>query len=194
MDREKLLKGSSNENLFKQFQTLYQSLDNAFIEQFNRSIPLEETLIDRWERAKKLGFGEGSSVYSSAFVFGKCKVGKNCWIGPYVILDGSGQLEIGDHCTISVGVHVYTHDNVAATLTGGSAPIDRGRISIGSNTYLGPQCILAKNITIGSRCILGANSFLNTDMPDGSVFAGNPARRIGTVVVEKDSIRIEYQS
>ena len=33
--------------------------------------------------------------YDSVLVIGDVQVGKNTWIGPFVVLDGSGGLEIG---------------------------------------------------------------------------------------------------
>ena len=63
---------------------------------YNRSLSLGDYLNDRWERGKKEGFGEGTSVYDNVLILGDVKVGKNCWIGPNVVLDGSGGLEIGD--------------------------------------------------------------------------------------------------
>lgn len=115
MDRDKILGTGPSSNLFKQIIQLHKELDDGFINCFNRSLPLNETLLDRWDRAKKLGFGKDTSIYDSSLVFGEIKVGKNCWIGPFTIIDGSGGLEIGDFCTISVGVHIYTHDNVKQT-------------------------------------------------------------------------------
>ena len=37
------------------------------------------------------------------------------------------------------------------------------------------------NVKIGSDCIIGAGSVVTHDVPDGSVYAGNPARLICTV-------------
>src|SRR5688572_16453516 len=68
---------------------------------FGRVLPLADYLVDRWDKARVLGFGKGTNVYDSCLVIGDVKVGKDCWIGPFTILDGSGGLEIGDGCTIS---------------------------------------------------------------------------------------------
>jgi hypothetical protein len=38
---------------------------------YSRSLPFADGLFDRWERAKRLGFGEGASIYDSACVFGE---------------------------------------------------------------------------------------------------------------------------
>lgn len=44
-------------------------------------------------------------MYNNVLVLGRVKVGRNTWIGPGCILDGSGgDLQIGDWCSISAGV------------------------------------------------------------------------------------------
>ncbi len=108
-------------------------------------------MVDRWEKARLLGFGEGSSIYDSSLVLGRVKVGSQTWIGPFTVLDGSGGLEIGDHCSISSGVQIYSHDTVERSLSGGEAPIVRAATRIGSNCYIGPNAVIAKGVTIGDR-------------------------------------------
>ena len=149
MDRRKALKGKSSESFYDSMHGLHNDLGKEFSVQFDRSLPFPDEVFDRWERAKELGFGKGSSIYDSSYVFGKVKVGQNTWIGPFTIVDGSGGLEIGDNCTISSGVHIYTHDNVHQTLTEGKRPIERAPVSIGKCTYLGPNVIVSKGVSIG---------------------------------------------
>lgn len=192
MDRKAALKDTGSENLFGSISELYNHLDNAFLQQFNRSVPFPDTLIDRWERAKKLGFGSGSSIYDSSYVFGDVVVGENTWIGPFTIIDGSGGLTIGSRCTISAGVHIYTHDNIGQTVTGGKMPIERTGVSIGDCTYIAPNVVIGKGISIGSNCIVGANSFVNKPIPDGTVAVGTPARHIGKVILTEAGYEIEY--
>lgn len=101
------------------FQNLWKRLQREFIKKWDRSLPFCETIVNRWQRAKILGFGEGSSIYNSSFVFGNVKVGKHTWIGPFTIIDGSGGLEIGNYCSISSGVHIYSHDTTKWAVSGG---------------------------------------------------------------------------
>lgn len=192
MDRNEALKGTQAADLYSQFREMHDLLDAQFMQQFKRSLPLAEEVVDRWERARKLGFGEGTNIYDSAFVFGSPKVGKNCWIGPYTIIDGSGGLEIGDNCTISTGVHIYTHDNVKETLSGGKLPIEREKVTIGSCSYIGPQSIITKGVNIGSHCLIASNSFVNRSVPDRSIVAGNPAKVIGKVEMVGTEITFNY--
>ena len=115
MDREKHINNLNDkelQELFRLLNKLKNSFDGEFLKQYNRSLPFADMLFDRWERAKLLGFGEGTSIYDSCVVLGNVKVGKNTWIGPNTLLDGSGELSIGDNCSISAGVQIYSHDSV----------------------------------------------------------------------------------
>jgi acetyltransferase-like isoleucine patch superfamily enzyme len=122
-----------------------------------------------------LGFGEGSSIYDSCIVLGNVSVGKSTWIGPFVILDGSGGLKIGDHCSIAAGVHIYTHDTVQLSSRVDASSIPKSPVVLGSGVYLGPNVVVGKGVTIGDGAVIGANSFVNRDIPPGARAWGNPA-------------------
>lgn len=145
---------------------------------FNRTLPFGDYVVDRWEKARLLGFGEGASIYDSSLVLGDVRVGENTWIGPFTVLDGSGGLSIGSNCSISAGVQIYTHDSVQWAVTGGAASYERAPTSIGDNCYIGPNSIIAKGVTIGDRSIVGAMSFVRSDVPAGSKVAGCPAKPV----------------
>jgi len=146
---------------------------------WQRVLPVGEYLSDRWEKAQALGFGEGASIYDSAVVLGDVTVGPHTWIGPFTLLDGTGGLTIGAYCSVSAGVHVYTHDTVNWATSGGVAPVRRAPVHIGDRCYLGPNVVVAMGVTIGAGCVVGANSFVNRDVPPGVRAWGTPARVIG---------------
>src|SRR5438132_9780956 len=118
---------------------VYETLGATMRKRWDRDLPIEELLYDRWERARALGFGEGSSIYHNSYVYGRVSVGANTWIGPMTLLDGSGGLSIGDYCSISAGVQIYTHDTVKWALSGGTAEYERAPVVIGSNCHIGSQ-------------------------------------------------------
>jgi acetyltransferase-like isoleucine patch superfamily enzyme len=177
---------------FDKLNELNVFLESKFLENYNRSLPLPDHINDRWERAQRLGFGEGTNIYDSSYVIGDVSIGKNCWIGMFTILDGSGGLKIGNSCTISAGVHIYSHDNVKATLSGNTFPIERTSVSIGDNCYVGPHSIVAKGVTLGNSIVVAAHSFVNKSFPDNAIIAGVPAKQIGKVVHSHNDITFEY--
>ncbi len=164
--------------MLDKLKALYDSLAAEKRERFNRSVSFGDLMTDRWERARRDGFGEGTSVYDNVLVLGDVKVGKHVWVGPNCILDGSGGLEIGDHCSISAGVHIYTHHTVKQATSMGVEPIERAPTKIGSGVYLGPNSVVQMGVTIGDRAVIGALSLVNRDIAPGERVAGTPARPI----------------
>ena len=182
-------------NFMETIQKAYQEIDKELRTNYQRSIPFQDSIMDRFERAKILNFGEKTSIYNSSFVFGNVSVGKNTWIGPNTILDGSGDyLEIGDFCSISSGVQIYTHDTVMWAISGGKHAYKKNRVKIGSFNHIGSLSIINHGVEIGNHCVIAANSFVNCNVSDRSIFGGTPAKKIGEVVGEKDNLILQYKS
>lgn len=177
--------------LLNEMRSMYYQLRDETRNRWQRDLPLEEMLFDRWERAKNLGFGEKSSIYHNSYIYGDVTVGQNTWIGPFTLLDGSGGLKIGDNCSISAGVQIYTHDTVKWALSGGNTSAERSPVSIGNNTYIGSQTVVAKGIEIGNHVVIGANTFVNKNIPSNSVAVGTPCRVVGRVEAG-DEIKLIY--
>ncbi|HEX7071080.1 MAG TPA: acyltransferase [Rhodothermales bacterium] len=156
--------------------------------EWKRTLPFGDYVVDRWEKARLLGFGDGTSIYDNVLVLGDVKVGANTWIGPNTVLDGSGGLTIGDHCCISAGVQIYSHDTVNRTLTAGAAPIDHAPTRLGSRVYVGPSTTIAKGVTIGDGCVIGAHSLVLHDLPPNSKAFGVPCRVVGPASSPTESV------
>jgi acetyltransferase-like isoleucine patch superfamily enzyme len=116
-------------------------------------------------------------MYDNVLVLGEVRVGKNTWIGPGCILDGTGGgLKIGDWCSISAGVQIYTHHTVKRSISLGEEPIEYAQTRIGNGVYIGPNSIIQMGVTVGDKAIIGASSFVNRDVPTGVTAFGCPAR------------------
>lgn len=55
-----------------------------------------------------------------------------------------------------------------------------GCIEIMDNCFIGANTTIMPNVRIGPNAIIGAGSVINKDVPEGEIWAGVPARRIGT--------------
>jgi acetyltransferase-like isoleucine patch superfamily enzyme len=173
-------------------QALHGQLRTVMRQAWNRSLPFDELLFDRWERARALGFGQGTSIYHNSYVYGNVRVGHHTWIGPFTVLDGSGGIDIGDFCSISSGVHIYSHDSVKWALSGGKVPYERKPVKIGSCCYIGSDTVIAKGVTIGSHVLVAACSFVNRDLPDFAIAAGTPCRILGRVELSEGEVRFHH--
>lgn len=171
----------------KKIKKLYIRERERKNKKWHRVLPFGELIVDRWEKAKYLGFGEKTSIYDSSIVMGDVRVGKDTWIGPFTLLDGTGGgLTIGNHCSISSGVQIYTHDTVDQCVSGGKEEAVYASVMIGNNCYIGPMAIISKGVEIGDCCIIGANSFVNKSYKDHAIIAGTPAKEIGKVEIDKE--------
>lgn len=182
-------------DLLAAMKQLYAERSAEVRGRWERSLPFADHVVDRWERARELGFGEGASIYDSALVFGDVRVGAQTWIGPGTVLDGSGGLSIGRTCSISAGVQIYTHDSVRWALSGGSAGYERSPVAIGDHCYIGPMSLITMGVTIGRHCLVGANSIVNKDLPDNAIAFGSTCRIVGRVIVGPDGhVELEYDT
>lgn len=105
------------------------------------------------------------------------KVGTNFQRLNGVILDPSHcwLIEIGDNVTLAPRVHILCHD-ASTKVHLGYTKI--GKVKIGNNVFIGAESVVLPNVTISDNVIIGSNSTVSTDIPEGVVAAGNPAKVI----------------
>lgn len=124
------------------------------------------------------------------------KAGSNPWVEQPFWCDYGYNIEAGDNfyvnhnCVILDGAKVTFGDNVFIAPNCGfytaGHPIDYEQrnqgleyaypITVGSNVWIGGNCVILPGVTIGDNCVIGAGSVVNRDIPSGSIAVGNPCR------------------
>jgi acetyltransferase-like isoleucine patch superfamily enzyme len=191
MELKNMKKPLSKSGLEADLRRLHEHLRSTIGSRWNRDLPFDEFLFDRWDRARSLKFGKKASIYHNSYIYGKPKVGRHTWVGPFTILDGTGKLKIGDYCSISAGVQIYTHDTVRWAVSQGRLPYEYAPVTIGSACFIGSGTIITKGVTIGDHSIVGAGSLVNDDIPPYSIAWGTPAKVIGRVSL-KNKKRVSF--
>ena len=104
----------------------------------------------------------------------------HCWL-----------IEIRDNVTLAPGVRLIAHDASTKMLLG-YAKI--GKIIIGNNVFIGAGTTILPNVHIGNDVIIGAGSVVTSDIPEGTVAAGNPAKEICSLsdYVKKEKERMSH--
>ena len=108
-------------------------------------------------------------------------VGDNCYIASHVSFTEGYLISIGDNVWITSGVQFVNHDasvQVVQKVRGCHGLDKAGVIDVGSNVFIGNNCIILPGVRIGSNCVIGAGSVITKSIPDNSVAAGNPAKVI----------------
>lgn len=87
---------------------------------------------------------------------------------------------------IGSGVRLVTHDalhglfNRMEIENAGKYQEQIGCIEIMDNVFIGANSIVLGNVRIGPNVIVGAGALINRDLEPNSVYAGVPARKVGT--------------
>ena len=141
---------------------------NRILKEFIYRIRGEYTL----DHLKKMGLHTGKGF--------KCLQGTildpaHCWL-----------IDIGDNVTLAPGVHILCHDASTKYYLGYTKI---GRVTLGNNVFIGAKSIIMPGVTIGDNVIVGANSTVTSDIPDGMVYAGSPAKKICTTAEYIDKER-----
>lgn len=174
---------------------LHRRLRGRTLAEHRRMNPFTEDLTDWKERGRAWTRDDrGVTIYDSTSVVGDVEIGEGTWIGPYCSLDGTGGLTIGHHCSISSGCELISHDTVRWALSGGTEDYEYAPTQIGDCCFLGSRAVVTKGVTVGDRCVIAAGAVLTDDLPDRSIAAGVPARRIGKVRIEDGTISLDYDS
>lgn len=103
-------------------------------------------------------------------------------LNPFCVVYGHGGLRIGKdtriaaQCIIIPSNHNFS-DPTRPIRSQGETCLG---IEIGSDVWLGAGVRVLDGVIIGDGCVVGANSVVNRSLSPYGVYAGVPARKIGT--------------
>jgi acetyltransferase-like isoleucine patch superfamily enzyme len=182
--------------LLGDLRSLADRLGAANRERHARMNPFLEDVTDWKARGRDwTGDDRGVTLYDSTTVIGDVEIGEGTWVGPFCMLDGSGGLTIGHHCSISTGAQLLSHDTVAWALSGGVAEYRRSPTSVGDCCFIGTHAVILRGVAVGDHCLVAAGAVVTRDVPAYTIVGGVPARPIGSVEVSADgAVRLSYAS
>jgi len=95
------------------------------------------------------------------------KLGKNTDIGAFTYINAKYGVEIQENVQIGSHCSIYSESTIDGK---------RGKVVIKKNAKIGSHTVIMPGVTIGENAIVAACSFVNKDVPDGSIVGGVPAR------------------
>lgn len=118
----------------------------------------------------------------------KFMVADNVFIGHYNFIDASNSITLGEGCQVTNFISILTHSSHIAIRLYGKYYIEnngkhnayiKGKVCIGSYTFIGPHSVIMPATTIGKGSLIAAYSLVSGEFPDFAVIAGNPAKVVG---------------
>lgn len=176
---QKMLSGELYEATHPEFH-LRLARTRRLIREFNDLDPMDDAAQKTLMR-KILGSVGERFHFNQPF---HCDYGCNIFIGEdffanfnLTILDEAA-VRIGNNCFIGPNVSIYTacHPLTPAERNTGDEWAEG--VTIGNSVWIGGGATILPGVKIGNNCVIGAGSVVTRDVPDNTVVAGNPARKI----------------
>ena len=100
---------------------------------------------------------------------------KCCFLGTDISWDtvAPEKIHVGKGAVITTGTIILTHYQNMHT-----SKWYQGEVYIGDYAFIGARTIISKPVKIGKGAVVGAGSVVTKDIPEGEVWAGNPAKFI----------------
>lgn len=117
--------------------------------------------------------------------FGNVNIGDNVRIGSHVCID-RGNLHdtiIGDGVKIDNLVHIAHNVNIDENTLVVAGSVICGSVKIGKNCFIGANSTIRQHLKIGDNVVIGMGSVVTKNIPDGEVWAGNPAKFLKNNIV-----------
>lgn len=119
----------------------------------------------------------GAQAYIQGRIDGTCQIGDHVWIGPQSFLDAR-DLVLEDYVGWGPGARVLGSEHTGHPL---DVPIIQTDlhvkpIRVKRGADIGTAAVLLPGVTVGAGAIVGAGAVVTSDVPDGAVVAGVPAR------------------
>jgi len=137
-------------------------------------------------RYRFLHFGKGAfiSPFGIYLYPDRIHIGDHVYIGPRAFISAVKGIVFGNGVTIGPEIMVMAGDHdfrrvghrIYESTEGGCDE----KIIIGDDVWIGARVILLKGVFVGEGAVIGAGSVVTTNVIPYAVYAGNPARKIGT--------------
>ena len=107
-------------------------------------------------------------------------IDENAYIGPYVVIAGTGDIRIGKNCLIAPHCGIFANNHIFddPTLPIEEQGLIRKGIVIEDDCWLGHNVTILDGVIVGKGSIIGAGSVVNKNIPPFSIAVGTPARII----------------
>lgn len=140
-------------------------------------------------------FGSNCFLADTAVVVGQVFMGSNCTVWFNAVVRGDvNSITIGDNTNIQDGAVIHGTYERAKTVIGSNVSIAHNAVvhgcTIEDNVLVGIGAIIMDDSVVGRHSVIAAGAVVlpGTKIPEGSVYAGVPARRVKEISEEMRNV------
>ena len=133
--------------------------------------------------------GNNVSISSNCLIYareksseGKLVIGNSSNISNNTIIDVCGDVNIGNNVAIANDCCIFTHNHCAEAESSWQGEVLVDSVLIEDGAWIGANVIILAGVKIGKRAVIAAGSVVTKDVPDNTIFAGIPARKIKDIL------------
>ena len=149
----------------------------------NKNLQIEDkinVLGKVYMNATQVKFGKNVTLYPDCYFLGKnIEIGDNVDIGIGTIIYSRNGVKIGSNTSIAAQCYIIdsNHGMARDTLIR-EQPMDTAEngIEIGEDVWIAAQCMVLKGAKINDHAVIGAQSLVNSEIPENAIAIGIPAR------------------
>lgn len=137
--------------------------------------------------------GEGTRIWAFCNIQANVTIGKDCNVGDHCFIEQN--VTLGDRVTVKNGVALWEGLTIENDVFIGPNAVFTNDLYPRSKAYLdkpvptllkegcsiGANAVVLANRTIGRFAMIGAGAVVTKDIPDFTLWVGNPARQVGYV-------------
>lgn len=130
-------------------------------------------------------------VAPNATIVGDVQMGSECSIWFNAVVRGDvNSIKMGNKVNVQDGACIHCTYEKTKTVLGNNVSIGHNAIvhgcTVADNVLIGMGAIIMDNVKIGSNSIIAAGAVVleGTDVPEGSIFAGVPAKKVKDISPE----------
>lgn len=140
-------------------------------------------------------FGSNCFFAENAVVVGEVTMGNNCTVWFNAVVRGDvHSITIGDNTNVQDGAIIHCTYQKAKTVIGSNVSIAHNAIvhgcTVEDNVLIGMGAIIMDGAVIGSNSVIAAGAIIlpGTRVEPGSMYAGNPAKRMKDISDEMKEV------
>lgn len=122
--------------------------------------------------------GEETKVVGPIECYGKLVIGKKCWIGKNLKVNGNGSVAIEDNCDLGPEITFQTGGHKIGDSFRRAGEGEVYNQHVGQGTWIGGRSTICNNTSIGKGCVIAGCSCVIHDVPENSLIGGVPAKII----------------